>query len=162
MIRNVPKFDHHVFSVLRVAFEANFTMPENGQTITMSEGRAKPILRAVLALAMTSVGILHFVSPEPFVHIVPAALPAPLALVYISGVAEIAGGIGVMIPKLRRAAGLGLIALFIAVFPANINMALNNIPLGNDPVPTWALWARLPFQFLFIGWAYWVAGSRRS
>jgi uncharacterized membrane protein len=65
-----------------------------------------------------------------------------------------------MIPTLRRAAGIGLIALYLAVFPANINMAVNNIALGADPVPTWALWARLPLQVVFIAWAYWVAVAR--
>ena len=109
---------------------------------------------------MTGVGVLHFTSPEPFVRIVPAALPAPLVLVYLSGIAEIAGGIGILIPALRRAAGLGLIALYVAVFPANINMAWNQLSLGNDSLPTWALWMRLPFQFVFIAWAYWVAVAR--
>jgi uncharacterized membrane protein len=124
------------------------------------EGLVKKILRVILALAMISIGILHFTSPEPFVRIVPAALPAPLMLVYVSGIAEIAGGIGILIPALRRAAGIGLIALYVAVFPANINMALNHLPLGNDPVPTWALWMRLPFQIVFIALAYWVAVAR--
>lgn len=127
------------------------------ETLLSAEGWPKRILRGVLALAMTGIGILHFTDPEPFVRIVPGALPAPLVLVYVSGLAEIAGGVGLLIPALRRAAGWGLIALYVAVFPANINMALNNIPLGNEPVPTWALWARLPFQILFIAWAYWVS-----
>ncbi|MDC3956097.1 DoxX family protein [Polyangium jinanense] len=126
------------------------------------ESRVKVALRVVLALAMIGVGILHFTSPEPFVHIVPAALPAPLALVYVSGVAEIAGGVGLLIPRLRRAAGIGLIALYVAVFPANINMAIHEIPIGEDPVPEWALWARLPFQIVFIAWAYWVGVRSRS
>jgi uncharacterized membrane protein len=121
------------------------------------EGLAKKIFRLLQALTMTGIGILHFTSPEPFVRIVPAALPAPLALVYVSGIAEIAGGLGLLIPAVRRAAGIGLIALYIAVFPANINMALNHLPLGNEPVPTWALWMRLPFQFVFMACAYWVA-----
>ena len=124
------------------------------------DGLAKRILRVILALAMTGVGVMHFTSPEPFVRIVPAALPAPLMLVYASGIAEIAGGIGILIPTLRRAAGLGLIALYVAVFPANVNMALNHLPLGNDSVPMWALWMRLPFQIVFIAWAYWVAVAR--
>jgi uncharacterized membrane protein len=124
------------------------------------EGLVKKILRVILALAMIGVGITHFTSPEPFVRIVPAALPAPLALVYVSGIAEIAGGVGIMIPALRRTAGIGLIALYVAVFPANLNMALNHLPLGNDPMPTWALWMRLPFQIVFIAWAYWVAVAK--
>jgi uncharacterized membrane protein len=124
------------------------------------EPLAKKVLRPILAAAMTAVGILHFTNPEPFVKIVPAFLPAPLALVYVSGIAEIAGGIGILIPRVRRAAGIGLIALYVAVFPANINMAVNQVSLGDDPVPVWALWARLPFQILFIAWAYWVAVAR--
>lgn len=126
------------------------------------EPRAKKILRFILAGAMVTVGILHFTDPEPFVKIVPAFLPAPLALVYLSGVAEIAGGAGLLLPATRRAAGLGLIALYVAVFPANINMAVNQLSLGNDPVPSWALWLRLPFQIVFIAWAYWVAVARRA
>lgn len=110
----------------------------------------------VLALAMISIGILHFVQPKPFVRIVPKWLPAPLALVYISGFFEIAGGVGLLIPMTRQAAAWGLIALYIAVFPANIYMLTNNISLNpKKPIPRWALWARLPFQFLFIAWAYW-------
>jgi uncharacterized membrane protein len=126
-----------------------------------AEGRSKKILRILLALAMIGVGITHFTSPDPFVQIVPAALPAPLTLVYLSGIAEIAGGVGILIPTLRRAAGVGLILLYIAVFPANINMAVNNLSLGNDPIPTWVLWARLPLQVVFIAWAYWVAIAKR-
>ncbi|HVK63179.1 MAG TPA: DoxX family protein [Polyangium sp.] len=135
--------------------------PAEPATPAPPESRVKVVLRIVLALAMMGVGILHFVSPEPFVRIVPAALPAPLALVYVSGVAEIAGGVGLLIPRLRRAAGIGLIALYIAVFPANINMAIHEIQVGDDPVPAWASWARLPFQLVFIAWAYWVGVRSR-
>ncbi len=134
--------------------------PSLSTTTESDESLAKKILRIVLAMAMTAVGILHFTSPEPFVGIVPAALPAPLALVYVSGAAEIAGGVGLLIPALRRAAGIGLIALYIAVFPANINMAIHGLPLGDAPVSPWALWLRLPFQFVFMAWAYWVAVAR--
>lgn len=109
-----------------------------------------------LALAMMSVGVLHFVRPRPFVRIVPNFLPAPLALVYISGFCEIAGGVGLLVPATWVAAAWGLIALYIAVFPANIYMVTHNISLNPEkPIPKWALWARLPFQFLFMAWAYW-------
>lgn len=115
-------------------------------------------LRGMLAIAMIAVGALHFLKPDPFVRIVPAWLPAHLALVYVSGAFEIAGGVGLLIKRLRRPAGLGLIALYIAVFPANINMAINHISLDNGPPPPdWALWLRLPFQLVFIAWAYWVS-----
>lgn len=118
--------------------------------------RARAVARAVLGCAMIVVGVLHFVSPAPFAAMIPAAFPAHLALVYVSGLAEIAGGAGLFVPRLRRAASWGLIALYVAVFPANVNMALHDLPLGDYHAPSLALWARLPFQILFIAWAYWV------
>jgi uncharacterized membrane protein len=111
-------------------------------------------LRWLLTVLMVAIGMLHFVAPAGFVSIVPRALPAPHALVYISGAAEIAGGLGLALPSTRRLAAWGLVALYIAVFPANVNMAINHLPLGDQPVPTWALWARLPLQFALIYWAW--------
>ncbi|MGB5704577.1 MAG: DoxX family protein [Polyangiales bacterium] len=109
-----------------------------------------------LAIAMVGIGALHFIQPKPFVRIVPKYLPAPLALVYISGFFEIAGGIGLLIPETRAWAAWGLIALYLAVFPANIYMLTDNVSLDpKKPIPRWALWLRLPFQLLFIAWAYW-------
>lgn len=115
-------------------------------------------LRALLAVAMIAVGAQHFIDPAPFVHIVPPWLPAPLALVYISGFFEVLGGAGLLIPRTRRAAGWGLIALYVAVFPANLHMAVNHIGLTEGPPPpAWALWLRLPLQALLIAWAWWVS-----
>jgi len=113
----------------------------------------------ILAIAMIAIGVLHFVQPKPFVRIVPKFLPAPLALVYISGFFEILGGLGLLIPGTRVWAAWGLIALYVAVFPANIYMLTENISLDlKKPIPRWALWLRLPFQFVFIAWAYWFTG----
>jgi uncharacterized membrane protein len=118
---------------------------------------ARSIARPIVALAMSAIGIAHFVNPAPFVAIVPAFLPAPLALVYISGVFEIALGLLLLPKKTRRLASLGLIALFLAVFPANINMAIQQIQLDPaHPMPVWMMWARLPFQLLFIAVAWWL------
>jgi uncharacterized membrane protein len=90
---------------------------------------------------------------------VPSFLPAPLMLVYVSGVAEIALGALLLVPRTRRLAAYGLVALYLAVFPANINMAINGLQLDPDnPIPSWAAWARLPFQALFIVWALYVRG----
>jgi uncharacterized membrane protein len=114
----------------------------------------RTVLRWVLALFMVAAGVNHFVSTDAYVAMVPAALPAHLLLVQISGVAEIAGGLGLLIPATRRLAAWGLIALFVAVFPANINMAVNHLPLGGQVLPAWALWARLPLQLVLVGWAY--------
>lgn len=110
----------------------------------------------VLAIFMICIGVMHFARPKPFIRIVPKSLPAPKALVYISGFFEIAGGVGLLIPATQQAAAWGLIALYVAVFPANIYMLTENISLNpKKPIPRWALWARLPFQFLFMAWAYW-------
>ncbi len=104
---------------------------------------------------MVAVGLAHFVNPEPFIRIVPPFLPVPALLVMVSGVFEILGGFGVLLPIARRFSAYGLIALYVAVFPANIYMAVANVQLNPDhPMPGWIGWVRLPFQFLFI-WVAW-------
>src|SRR4051812_15109612 len=105
----------------------------------MSE-RVRSVVRVMVALAMIGVGVDHFVAPEFFVRIVPRFLPAPQVLVWVSGFFEIAGGVGLLIPRTRRAAGLGLVALYVSVFPANINMSLH--PELGGSIPHWALWLR--------------------
>jgi uncharacterized membrane protein len=122
-------------------------------TTSASPDRRRERARLLLAFIMVAMGILHFAMPGPFVRIVPAALPAPLALVLVSGVFEVLGGIGLLVPRVRRAASVGLVLLYLAVFPANINMTMHPEAFG---VPAWALWARLPLQALFIAWALWT------
>lgn len=117
--------------------------------------RNKEILRGILAACIIIVGITHFIRPDQYARIVPPQLPAPIALVYISGVFEILGGIGLLIPFVSVAAAWGLIALFVAVFPANINQAINSIPIEGIPHHPWLYWARLPFQAVLITWAWW-------
>ena len=113
--------------------------------------------RVVLALIMMAIGVLHFAAPAGFVKIVPKALPEPELLVYVSGFFEIAGGVGLLVPRLRRAAAWGLAALFVAVFPANVNMAVNDIQIEGLAIPEIALWLRLPFQAVLVAWAVWLA-----
>lgn len=115
----------------------------------------KLVLRVLLAIFMIVAGTLHWVTPDPFVKIVPSFLPYPLSLVYISGVFEILGGIGLLVPPVSQAAAWGLIALFIAVFPANINMAVNQIQMDGIPNSDLLRWGRLPFQAVLIAWAWW-------
>lgn len=100
---------------------------------------------------------MHFVNPALFMRAMPSYLPYPLELIYISGVFEILGGVGLLAPspKLREAAGIGLIALLVAVFPANINMALNS-QLFKE-IPPLVLYGRLPLQLLFILWVRWAS-----
>ncbi|NWF59630.1 MAG: DoxX family protein [Fischerella sp.] len=114
----------------------------------------KEILRGVLAVSIIIVGITHFLRPDQYARIVPPPFP-PLASVYISGLFEILGSIGLMIPFVSVAAAWGLIALFIAVFPANIYMTLHNIKIEGIPHNQLLYWVRLPFQAVFIAWAYW-------
>ena len=111
----------------------------------------------LLATLFVLVGVLHFVVPGVFERIVPRWLPAPRTLVYLSGVAEIAGGLGLLLPATRTAAAWGLIALLAAVFPANVQMLLD----ARAAHAAWwwqaALWLRLPLQPLLMWWVYAVA-----
>lgn len=124
--------------------------------------RRKEILRGVLAVAIIIVGITHFAKPAPYVKIVPPQLPHPLELVYISGFFEILGGIGLLIPLVSVAAAWGLIALFIAVFPANINMTFNDIELEGIPHNQVLYWVRLPLQAVLIAWAWWYTRNPQA
>jgi uncharacterized membrane protein len=103
-------------------------------------------------------GIMHFAIPRTYEAIVPPGLPNPRAIVYASGVAEIAGGAGVMHPRTRRIASWWSVATLLAVFPANLNMALNADRYRKVPGGAPALWLRLPVQALFIRWA--IAAGR--
>jgi uncharacterized membrane protein len=87
----------------------------------------------------------------------PPYLPWPNLLVDISGVVEILGGVGVLMKWTRNAAGISLILLLIAVFPANIHMAIHHVMPGSWVVPIWALWLRLPLQAVLIAWVWWSA-----
>ena len=117
--------------------------------------------RALLAAFFIAAGVAHFVSPDPYVAIMPASLPWPRTLVYISGAAEIAGGIGLLLKRTSRLAALGLIILLLAVFPANIYAAENGMSLGPWIVPRWILWIRLPLQGVLVAWVY-FAGWKSS
>ncbi len=124
--------------------------------------RASPsrraVVRALVAVAMIGIGALHFANPEPFVRIIPAWLPAPRLLVWVSGVFEVLGGAGLLVRRTRRAAGLGLVALYVAVFPANVNQAIHRISFdGMTPIPPAILWLRLPLQVAIIALALWVS-----
>ncbi len=109
----------------------------------------------ILSVLFIVAGLNHFRSTEMYLRIMPEYLPRPLELVYLSGVFEVLGGIGLLIPRLRVAAGWGLIALLIAVFPANIQMLVDAEQFPMFPV--WLLWLRLPIQGLLIAWVWWAA-----
>ncbi len=105
----------------------------------------------LLAAAFTLAGINHFVMPGPYRKIVPPGFGDPATMVAISGVAEIVGGLGTLPARTRRLAGLWLVGLLLAVFPANLYMALRSERFA--PIPRWALYLRLPLQGLMVRWA---------
>jgi uncharacterized membrane protein len=119
-------------------------------------------LRVLAAVGFVLAGANHFRNPSFYREIVPPKLGSPAALVAISGVCEIVGGVGLLVPRLRRIAGWGLIALLIAVFPANIYMAVAPDRMPDMHISRWALWLRLPFQIVFIVWIWFVALWRES
>lgn len=136
---------------------------------TLSPKKRRLYLGSIGAFALLFfvAGVLHFVRPMPFVRIVPpqlALLGGAHFLVYLSGFFEVAGAIGLVIPKTRTIAAWGLFALLVAVYPANIYMALENVQLDPAaPTPEWIAWARLPVQFVALYGVYWIARvSRRS
>jgi len=119
-----------------------------------------------IALVLASVfyigaGILHFTKTAFYLKIMPPYIPWHLAMVQITGVCEILGGLGLLIPPVRRAAAWGLVALLIAVFPANIYMVTNPASAGAGSLSPLLLWGRLPLQLVFIVWVLWVTDPSR-
>ena len=114
---------------------------------------ARFALKLVLGLLFVAAGLNHFLSGAFYLRMMPPYLPAPRALVWLSGVAEVALGILFLIPRLTRISAWGLITLLIAVFPANVQMALNP-ELFPEFSPA-LLWLRLPLQAVLIVWAHW-------
>jgi uncharacterized membrane protein len=111
-------------------------------------------MRIVLAIFFIGAGTMHFIAPEAYIRIVPPILPIPGLLVMVSGIAEILGGIGLLVPFTQRAAAWGLVLLLIAVFPANIYMAAAHVPAPGILGQSWAQWLRLPLQIPLILWAW--------
>jgi uncharacterized membrane protein len=115
--------------------------------------------RLPVALLFLGAGVLHFVKPGAYEPTVPDALPGHREIVYVSGVAELAGGLAMLHERSVRWAGWWLIALLVAVFPANVNMAVNAERFRS--VPEALLWVRLPIQALLIAWV-WRVSQRRE
>lgn len=122
--------------------------------------RLKRPLLYVMGVFYAAAGVMHFVIPKVYAQAVPPQFPRPVALVYLSSIAEIVLGIGVLLRRTRRRSGWGIIALLVAVFPANVQMATSDV--ATDAVPDWAdsltqaaMWIRLPLQSVLILWARW-------
>jgi len=108
--------------------------------------------RATLGILFIGAGLMHFVATPAYVRIMPPSLPQPDLLVAISGLCEVLGGAGLLLSPTRRFAAWALVALLIAVFPANFHMAIDRSLLPQ--IPAWMLWARLPLQLPLIFWAW--------
>ena len=122
--------------------------------------RSRAVALWLLAAFFVVAGTNHFLNPGPYLAMMPPYLPWPGGLIIVSGVAEIAGGLGILIAGMRQLAGWGLIALLVAVFPANVQVALHGWP--GVTIPQWTLWARLPLQVVLIAWVYWVCCGRNE
>jgi uncharacterized membrane protein len=121
-----------------------------------------------MGLTYVLAGVLHFLAPEGYEQVVPPGFPRPRTLVYLSGVAEVVFGAGVLFERTRRVSAWGLVATLVAVFPANVYMAVaDDLELEGVPEPLRdasdaALWARLPLQAVLVAWAWWYTGSSDS
>lgn len=120
--------------------------------------RARTVARWVLAAAYLAAGALHLSLPGPFVGIVPSWVPRPGLVVALTGLAEIAGATGLMIPRLRKAAGMGLALYALCVWPANFEHARQALAQGGLPPSLWYHVPRLALQPVIVWWALW-AGS---
>jgi uncharacterized membrane protein len=115
-----------------------------------------------LAALLTTTGVTHFAAPRPYDRIVPRSLPgSPRFWTYASGVAELAVAAAVAHPRTRRAGGLAAAALFVAVFPANVKMAVDWRRLGRPPVERAVAYGRLPLQAPLVWWAWRVFSEAR-
>src|SRR4028119_2077899 len=112
--------------------------------------------RGALVIMFLFTGFSHFSGlKHDFAAMIPAPLPNDLWVIYLAGLFELAGAVGLLIPRTRRLAGVCLVLLLVAMFPANVNAVLNGIPLGgNAPTP---LWVRAPMQLLYVGMVWWTS-----
>ena len=119
----------------------------------------KLILRAVFAVFFVGAGVNHFLRTGFYLRMMPTYVPMHLTMVQISGVAEIVLGVLLLVPQTTAMAAWGLIALLVAVFPANVQMALH--PATFPEFQPKALWLRLPLQVVMIAWAFWYTRRNR-
>ena len=121
--------------------------------------RLRTLFRWLLAPAYGYAGWAHLARPAPFLAIMPPWVPAPELVVSATGITEIAGATGLMIPATRKAAGWGLALYALCVWPANFHHALANVAIGGDTLSWWYHGPRLAAQPLIIWWALWVSGA---
>jgi len=112
----------------------------------------KSVFLVVMAVLYVVAGVNHFINPQFYAKLMPAFLPAPMTLIYLSGVAEIVLGVGLLVPLIRPYAAWGIIAMLVVFMLIHVPMAVYPEHFG----VSWQLaWARIPIQFVLIAWAYW-------
>ena len=118
----------------------------------------RTVLRWLLAALYIGFGALHLAKAQSFLPIMPPWVPAPLLVVKLTGACEIAGGLGLLIPQLRKAAGIGLALYAVCVFPANLYHAFSGVRVPGLPSSWWYHAPRLLFQPVFVLWALYAGG----
>jgi uncharacterized membrane protein len=140
--------------VLLAALAIAWLLPSHGRRRSVRDAA-----RVAMALAFVFAGASHFVTPAPFVQHLPTWVPERHAVIYLSGLVEVALGLALLRATRWRAEVAVLIALYLlAVFPANVYVAVRDVAVDGQP-GGWYPWVRLPFQALFIGWVLWSAGA---
>ncbi len=132
----------------------------SGHPVTLSPRarRGRSIARGVLAAIYAAAGVFHLATPGPFLQITPDWVPFPRETIMITGLCELAGAAGLLTPRLRRAAGIGLALYAVCVYPANIKHAMDGLPAGQVQLGLWYHIPRLAFQPVLVWWALFVGG----
>lgn len=144
------------FAVLLVGFFLLLHLPPLRRRPSLST----PARRAAVAagLFFIGAGAMHFVMPARYDAMIPPQLPWPRLWTLLSGALEVAGGVGLLLPRFRKHAALGLAALLLAILPANIHEAVANQASHVLPFPDWYFWLRIPFQLVYVAWVMWAGG----
>jgi len=147
------------FAILLLAFFLLLHLPPLRRLSALATPRDRAAVAA--GLFFVGAGVMHFVMPARYEAMIPPQLPSPAFWVFVSGVAEVAGGLGLLLPRTRRLAAIGLIAMLLAILPANIHEAQANTDAHVLPFPDWYFWLRIPFQLVYVAWVVWAGGLWR-
>ena len=128
----------------------------------MTRPIVKIILRWLATIFFLIAGAMHFVIPEFYLAMMPPFIPFQSFFVVLTGIAEMAGGVGLQIPKLRRLTGILMIAMLVAIFPANIYVAIAQPALPDITYSSGSMWLRLLLQPLFIAWVWFVSLKKEN
>lgn len=142
------------FALFLVALFALFQLPPFRRRPAFSTQVDRAAIAAGLFFVVA--GLMHFISPASYDRMIPPFLPAPRFWTYLSGVLEVAGGLGMLRPSTRRTVAFGLVLLLVAILPANVHVALSSVNVPELPFPRWYFWVRLPFQLFYVGWVVWA------